>query len=135
MFKKKKAAPLTLADMSNRTRGFILDSQVQNAHEISYLLGCSLISDEVAEKEEEQSDVRVEKISSLIPLLFAYAKLLAEGTVAFQQENLPKELEDISSELWLESRNMMEELVFSGLVGAVSQLIDMKLITMTKGKK
>jgi len=137
MFKKKtrKRPALTMADMSKRTRGFILDSQIQNAHEISYLLGCSVVSDEVAEHEEQESDTRVERVSFLIPLLFAYAKTLAEGTTTFQQKNLPEELQGVADEVWLQSKKMMEEFAFSALVGAVSQLIDMGLLAPIKDKR
>jgi hypothetical protein len=137
MFRKKikRNTPLTLADMSTRTRGFILDSQIQNAHEISIMLGCSSISNEVAEMEEQQSEKRVEKLSYLVPLLYAYAKTLADGTTAYQKENLPEELQDISSEVWVQSRKMMEEFAFSVLIGAFSQIIDMDLLDIPKDKR
>jgi hypothetical protein len=136
MFKRKKRKQsLTMADMSSRTRGFILDSQIQNAHEISIMLGCSNISDELAEREEEESDKRVERLSYLIPLIYAYSKTLAEGTTTFQKENAPEELKDISSEIWIQSKKMMEEFAFSVLVGAVSQMIDMELLTIPKDKR
>ena len=133
--KKNRPTPLTMADMSTRTRGFILDSQIQNAHEISALLGCSLISDEVAEMEEQESDKRVERLGYLIPLLYAYAKTLADGTTTYQKENLPEELAGLSSEIWVQSRKMMEEFAFNVLVGAVSQIIDMQLLEIPKDKR
>jgi hypothetical protein len=137
MFGKRKrpAQKLTLTDMSSRTRGFILDSQIQHAHEISEILGCSAISDEVAEHEEYESDKRVEKIAFLVPLLYAYAHSLSEGATEYQKANMPEEMADLSPELWKESRKMLEEFSFSILVGAVSQLIDMGLITIPKGVK
>jgi len=135
MFKRKRRPKLTMADMSSRTRGFLLDSQIQNAHEISSILGCSPISDEVASKEEEESDKRVERINYLIPLLYAYAHSLSEGSTEFQKSNLAEEVADLPPEIWNESRKMLEEFAFSILVGAVSQLIDMSLLEVPKGKK
>jgi hypothetical protein len=133
--RKKKTAKMSLGDISPRLRGFVLDSQIQNAHEISVLLGCSAISDEIAVKEENESDKRVEKISYLIPLLYAYSRTLSEGTAEYQKMNLPEELEDLPSEIWLESRKMMEQFALSILIGAVSQMIDMNLLQIPKGHK
>ena len=75
--KRKPKKDITLADVTNRIRGLILDSQIQNAHELSLILGCAALSEEVQEREEEESDKRIAKISYLIPLLFAQAHLLA----------------------------------------------------------
>lgn len=132
MFKKKKKPKLNLADMSGRIRGFILDSQINDAHELSVLLGCSTISDEVQQKEEKESDKRVDKISYLIPLLYSYSHLLAEGSVEFQKLNVVDELKGIPEEIWLESRNTMEQISISALMGSISQLIDMGLLEIPK---
>jgi len=135
MFFKKKKKTLTLRDINNRIRGFILDSQIQNAHELSVILGCSNISSEVQEREEEESDKRIEKISYLVPLLYAHVHLLAEGAVEYQKSTLPEEFKDFPDEIWMESRRMMEQVAISTLVGSVSQLIDMGLIDIPRKHK
>ena len=135
MFKKKKKPKINLADMSSRIRGFVLDSQINDAHELTVLLGCSVISDEVQEKEEKESDKRVEKIAYLIPLLYSYSHLLAEGSVEFQRLNVVDELKGIPDEIWLESKNTMEQVSISALMGAISQLIDMGLLEIPKEHK
>lgn len=132
MFKRKKKQKLTLADMSSRIRGFILDSQINDAHELSVLLGCSVLSDEVQHKEEKESDKRVEKIAYLIPLLYSHSHLIAEGSVEFQRTNIKDELKGIPDEIWLESKNMMEQISISALIGSISQLIDMGLLEIPK---
>ena len=133
--KKAKTPKLSLGDISPRLRGFVLDSQIQNAHEISVLLGCSVISDEVAVKEENESDKRVEKISYLIPLIYAYSRTLSEGTAEYQKLHLPEELADLPPEIWSESRKMMEQFAMSILIGAIAQMIDMNLLQIPKGHK
>jgi hypothetical protein len=136
MRRNKKKDELTLADVTNRLRGFILDSQIQNAHELSVILGCSPLSDELQEKEEEESDNRVDKIGSLIPLLYAHAHVLAEGAVEFQRANVKSEaLKNLPDEMWWESRKMMEQMALSVLLGSVSQLVDMGLLTVTKKRR
>jgi hypothetical protein len=136
MKRRKKQSELSLGDISTRLRGFVLDSQIQNAHELSVILGCSPLSEELQEKEEEESDARVERIASLIPLLYAHAHVLAEGAVEFQRSNVKSEsLKNLPDEMWWESRKMMEQMALSVLLGSVSQLTDMGLIEIPKKRK
>jgi hypothetical protein len=137
MFKKKNKQSVTnsLIEITARLRGFILDSQIQNAHELAVILGCSPISDDVQEREEEESDFRVEQISHLIPLLYAQAHALSEGAIEYQKSNLPDGVKDIPNEIWVESRKMMEQVSLSALIGSVSQLVDMGLLQLPKRKK
>jgi hypothetical protein len=135
MWSKKKKSDITLGEVSNRIRGFILDSQIQNAHELSSILGCPVISEDVQEREEEESDKRIAKISYMVPLLFAHVHLLAEGAVEYQKSNLPEELEELPAEVWQESRKMMEQVSLSAVMGSVSQLIDMGLLEIPRKYK
>lgn len=138
-FKKAKAKPdidvYSLSEISARLRGFVLDSQVQHAHELSVILGCSVISDEVAEREEEESDKRVARIVHLMPMLYAHAHSMAEGTVEYQRMQTVGKLKDIPEDLWHESRTMMTNLAVSVLVGSISQLVDMGFIELPRKSK
>lgn len=134
--KKKKQSPDSIAEISRRMRGFLLDSQVNHAHEVAVLLGCSVMSDEVAIKEEEESDKRVDQISHLIPLVFAFAHIMAEGATEYQRTTITsEEAKSIPSEVWVESRKVMENSSFSAILGSLSQLLDMGLITIPKKKR
>lgn len=136
MFRKKKPKNLaSIAEVSARLRGFVLDSQIQDGHELSVILGCSAMSDELQEREEQESDKRVAKIEHLVPLLYAYAHTLSEGAVELQRQGIPEELKALPDEIWWESRKMMEQVSLSALLGSVSQLVDMGLLTIPKRKK
>jgi hypothetical protein len=136
MFKKKKSVPdVSITEITRRLRGFILDSQIQNGHELSVILGCSEISDEVAEMEEDESDKRLARIDYLIPLLYAYSHSLAEGAVEYQRENASAEVKELPEELWRESRRMMEQVTMSALMGGISQIVDMGLLEIPRKKK
>jgi hypothetical protein len=133
--KKNKKNELTLSDITTRLRGFIMDSQIQNAHDLSVILGCSAMSDEVQEREEEESDKRTERIGYLVPLLYAHAHSLAEGSVEYQRSKITEELKDTPDEVWWESRRMMEQVSLSALLGSVSQLVDMGLLEIPRRYK
>ena len=134
LFKKSKA-DLTMAEISTRMRGFLLDSQINNAHEISLILGCAAESDELMEKEEEESEKRLERISHLIPLLYAHAQSLSQGAVEYQRSNLPTSMGKLPDAVWWDSRKLLEQVSVAALLGAISQLVDMGLLEIPKRYK
>ena len=135
MFKKKTVKGIPLEEVTRRLRGFILDSQVQNAHEMSVILGCAAISEEVQEREEEESDKRTERISYLVPMLYAFSHALADGAMEYQRGNVPDTIKDLPKEIWYQSRSMMTDLALSALMGSISQLVDMGLLEVPKKNK
>ena len=142
MSKKKKKNkhkpindPVSLSEVTSRLRGFLIDSQIQNAHELSMILGCYPLRDEVREMEEDESDKRVDRISHLVPLLFAQAHALAESSIEYQKSNLPADAPEIPNDTWWESRKLLEQVAMSALLGSVSQLVDMGFLKLPKGKK
>jgi hypothetical protein len=129
--KKKKNRVPPMAEINNRIRGFIMDSQIQNGHEIAHILGLPAISDEIAEKEEQVSDDRVERIEYLIPILYAHAHTLAEASIEYQKSNV-EDLDGLPKEMWVFGRKLLEQVSLSALIGSTSQLIDMGLLTIPK---
>jgi hypothetical protein len=132
---KKITDPVSLSEVSSRLRAFLIDSQIQNAHELARILGCSPLSDELKEMEDDESDKRVDRISHLVPLLYAQAHALAESSVEYQKANITKDIGDLPSETWWESRKILEQIAMSALLGSVSQLVDMGLLKLPKRKK
>jgi hypothetical protein len=132
---KKVNDPVSLSEVTSRLRGFLIDSQIQNSHELAVILGCSPLSEELREMEEDESDKRVDRISHLVPLLFAQAHALAESSIEYQKSSINKEVDGLTSETWWESRKILEQVAMSALLGSVSQLVDMGLLKLPKGKK
>jgi hypothetical protein len=93
------------------------------------------LNDELKEMEEDESDKRVDRISHLVPLLFAQAHSLAESSIEYQKSNINKDIDGLTSETWWESRKILEQVAMSALLGSVSQLVDMGLLKLPKGKK
>ena len=132
--KKKKNRVPPIAEINNRVRGFIMDSQIQNSHEIAYILGLPALSDEIAEKEEQVSDDRVERIEYLIPILYAHAHTLAEASIEYQKSNI-ENMEGLPKEMSIFGRKLLEQVALSALLGSTSQLIDMGLLEIPKRMK
>lgn len=131
MWWRRKRKTITLADVSSRLRGFILDSQMTNPHELALVLGCSPISDEVALMEEDESDRRVADISILTPLLYSYAHALSEAAVEHQKNTLDPN-EKIPKEVWATTRQLIEQVSISVLVGAIAQIVDIGLLKLPR---
>jgi hypothetical protein len=130
-FKKRSPEP-TVAEINARIRGFILDSQVTDAHDISVILGCGPISEEIAEKEEEESDKRLDKISHLMPMIYAHSQALSQGSIEYQRTNVPESLQSLPDELWWDSRKLLEQVSSAAIVGSIAQLVDMGLLEIPK---
>lgn len=130
-FKKKSSEP-SIAEINSRIRGFLYDSQIEDAYDISLILGCGPISPEVAEKEEEESEKRLDKISHLMPLMYAHAQALAQGSIEYQRSNLPPSLSQLPDELWWDSRKLLEQISSAAMMGSISQLVDMGLLEIPK---
>ncbi len=129
---KKKSPNISISEINSRVRGFLYDSQIDSAYDISIILGCGPISTEVAEKEEEESEKRMDNISYLMPLLYAQAQALAQGSMEYQRANVAESLSSLPDELWWESRKLLEQISSAAMMGAIAQLVDMGLLEIPK---
>lgn len=135
IWNRRKRTRMTLGDIPNRIKGFILDSQVNDADHISMLLGCSPVSEDVAERELEESDNRVAQVDHLIPVMYAYCHAMAEGMVEHQQAHASEEeLEQIPQAAWGATRKVFTQVALNSMLGAISQMTDLGLITVHSKK-
>jgi hypothetical protein len=140
LFKRKpKYKRITsVSQVKAHLREFLMDSQIPNPDEISLILGCSPISDELMEKYEEESEVRVERVSYLIPLLYGYSALFAEAFVSTIEisalEDVPAETKKLLETITSHTQKVLEESMSHLLVGSVSQMVDLGLLNLPKGK-
>jgi hypothetical protein len=123
--------PGTIPEVTQRIREFLMDSQIPDAHELSLILGCSVISDELLEHEEDQSDIRTEVVAHLVPMLYAFAHLMSEAAVENQKAD---EIDGVKipGELWDVTKKTMEHVAMWAMLGAVSQLVDMGFLQTPK---
>ena len=139
--KKRPASPnLSLTEITSRIRGFILDSQVSEADHISKLLGCPPTSDEVADKESDESDIRMSRVEHLIPIMYMYAKTMADGVVDHQRVHAESELDDedlvgVNAAAWAATRKAFTHVALNTLMGAISQMVDMGYLALEPPKR
>lgn len=135
---KHKRAVANFADIKTRIREFILDTKIPNGHDVADSLGCVPISDEVAEKEEQESDKRVESVDYLVTLIYGYASLFAGAVIdfsEFDEEDIPAPMAKIMGQLELATKAMLEDNLAHFTLGALSQMVDLKLLTIPKDYK
>jgi len=95
-----------------------------------------MLSEELVDKEEEESDARVSEVDHLIPIMYAYAHAMAEGLVSHQREHLTdEEQEGIPSQAWHATQKVFTQVAMNSLLGTVSQLVDMGMLTVPRRKK
>jgi hypothetical protein len=142
IFKKKVGPPqFSMSEIVSRIRGFILDSQVVEADHIAVLLGCPQISDEVADKEEDESDIRMLRIQHLIPIMYMFSQTMADGVVSHQRAHVEEgdldeeDLEGLDAIAWSATRKAFSSISFNTLLGAIAQLVDMGYLTVNKYPK
>lgn len=146
IFKKKKkpkyATITSPQQIKAYIREFMFDTQIPDAYEASELLGCPPISHDVQDKYEQESELRVERISALIPLLYGYAAMFATATADSAPHSMvenDEKLEPMAAKL-LEAldqttKKMLEDYMSHLLIGAVSQLVDLEFVTLNGKKK
>lgn len=80
--KEKKSIELLHLPLPVLIRQTIYDTMLEPAEDIADLLGLPPISDDVAEMEEDASQMRLENIASLLPFIDSHADLTARISVA-----------------------------------------------------
>jgi hypothetical protein len=127
MFWKKKPKVKTIEILSH-IREFLYDSQFKEADALAVILGAPIISEELMDKEFEQSDLRIEEIAHLIPIVHSYAHLLAGAMVTLEKKASETENDDHPEEFWEMMRTLLEQISMSLTIGVVSQLNQLDLI-------
>ena len=138
--KKPKFANITtVSQIKLHLREFLLDSQIQNAIEVSEKMGCAVVSDEVLDHEMDMSEARIEAIQHLLPLLYGYAAVMSEAFVDSLVENVQdvesKEMATAMAKLAHSTQHVVEDVMTNLLMGAVSQLVDLELLKLNGKKK
>jgi hypothetical protein len=133
-FRKKKPAELDsdmlMAEIMYRMRGMFLDSQLQDAFALSVIAGASYVSDEVAEKEQQDSDKRFSRIEYLMPLIVAQCYQVAKATTELHRTKMGSESNEAPDEYWDYYFSRSHQIAIASVTGAICQLVDIGLLSL-----
>jgi hypothetical protein len=133
-FFRKKKEPFNMdalnAEINFRMRGLFLDSQLKDAFALSVIAGTSFVSDEVGEREQQESDKRVERIAHLAPLIFAHTYQLAKSSIELQRTKLGAAGDELPEEVWDNFQEATQHIAIASVVGSLSQMVDLKLLSV-----
>jgi hypothetical protein len=110
-----------------RIRGLFLDSQLEDAFSLSVIAGTTMVSDEIAEKEQEESDKRVARIAHLYPMILAHAHSIAKATVVLYKTKVDS---DLPEEAWETMLEINQQIALAAVVGSISQIVDLQLLSI-----
>jgi hypothetical protein len=142
MFKKRRAKYKDITSVSqikSHLREFILDTQLPEPEELAEHFGIPPISDELMEREEQESGKRLDHIGYLTPLVYGYASIYVEAFIAqaFSDKILNPENESPKASKLINQRmkSTLEDAMTNLLMGAFAQVVDLGLLNKPKGNK
>lgn len=131
---KKKKIEITVDELTtevmSRIRGLYLDAQFKDAFALSVLSGTSMISDEVAEMEQAESDRRVKRIEHLTPLIVAQTFAIAKSNVELDKTGISGDLSQVPDEVWSKMIVHNHQMMLGAVLGSISQMVDLNLLTV-----
>lgn len=107
-------------------RNIVYDSLLSDPQQISHKLGLPPISEEVSEKEAEESQLRLENIAALIPIIEAHAQISAEISLAGYSSIVSVEEGDSENKELLIS--FFKAISLSSSMSCLSTLFDLGLL-------
>ena len=133
-FKKRQPPEIDqdrlMAEIMYRMRGMFLDSQLQDAFALSVIAGASYVSDEVAEREQQDSDKRFSKIEYLMPLIVAQCYQVAKATTELHRTKMCSESNEAPDEYLEYYFSRSHQIAIASVTGAICQLVDIGLLSL-----
>jgi hypothetical protein len=125
--KKKKEEPVVQVPLTVLMREIIYDSMMTPTEGIATLMGLPPISPEVADMEEQASEVRLSDISELIPFIDAHSDIAAKiATSAYMLDEENKE--DLSEDNLEQLTALFRMVSLAASLSCVSTLSNIGLI-------
>lgn len=117
--------------LSTIHRWYLYDTGLADANTLAEYVGLSRVSEEGDLKEQEDSTLRISRISELIPYIDTISDMSAETMMALQKSNSTREGltdEDIES-----TRIIYKAVSMSTLIGALSIAFDLGILDSEAG--
>lgn len=124
-----KAVPI-----STLARWYMYDMDVEDTNKLAVSLDLTPVSPEGDEKERQDSDVRVEHISPLMPFFYTLADINANVVLNVQKANLPEEMRGVfdgSPEELHHLYNFYRSMSFAAILSSFSSAAELGLIDLS----
>ena len=118
------------AEVMFRIRGLFLDSQLNDSFSLSVIAGTSLVSEEVAEREQEESQKRIARVAHLYPMIFAHTYQIAKATAELQKTKFGDAANELDDAVWESLFETTQQIAMASVVGSLSQMVDLNLLTV-----
>lgn len=136
-FKKRKNEPeyeLVTKDipLTSLMRWFLYDSGLIEPNKIASKLNLTPVSEEGDHKEEEDSDIRLERISSLIPFLDIMSDITSDVITNIQIQDIEESDDEVAKQVVHEMtvmRHMYKVVSLSALISAFSSAVELGMIS------
>lgn len=127
-FRKKKheiGIETSEIPMTTLFRWFLYDTGLDDANKLAELVGLNRVSEEGNVKEQEDSDLRLSRLYSLMSYIDAISDMTADTFVAMHEGKDPDGLTDEETEA---SRIIYKAVGMSTLIGALSIGLDLGIL-------
>jgi hypothetical protein len=125
--RKKQEVGIETAEVPMTTlfRWFLYDTGLDDANKLAELVGLNRVSEEGNAKEQEESDLRLSRLYSLMSYIDAISDMTADTFVALQNGKDPEALSEEETE---SSRIIYKAVGMSTLIGALSIGLDLGIL-------
>lgn len=124
---------LITGSIKAKIREFLYDTQMEEAEHMAELMGCTPISDDLFDREVNESEKRVDKIEMLIPLAYAFVSTFSEAVIKHEMAH-DEEKSKTPAQVHT-MRNLIMSTSFPAIVATLSQMVDLGVIDVTVQKK
>jgi hypothetical protein len=131
----RRRSRIKTVDLGASVRGLLLDSGIPNVDFFDEKLGIHAASDDVLEREYEDSEERINAISPILPLVYTYCSLLKDAATDSVLEDLAVP-EEQREQVAMVINKFAMSVSLAATTGILSQLNSLDLISVNvKGLK
>ena len=130
----RKPKKVQVIDIGNSVRSLLIDSGIPNIDFFDGALGIHAASEDVIEKEMEESENRLSNIAPIMPIVYAYCALIKDASTAaiVDEMNVPEEQREAISAV---INKFAMGISLGATTGILSQLVDHGFVRLNVRKQ
>jgi hypothetical protein len=130
----RKSKKVKIVDVGSSVRNLLIDSGIPNIDFFDGALGIHAASDDVIEKEMEESETRLSNIAPIMPIVYAYCAMIKDASTAaiVEEMNVPEEQREAISAV---INKFAMGISLGATTGILSQLVDHGLVHLNVRKR